>query len=203
MTPLRGIAMAARISHRPASLALCCLLIGSTAGGAGRAMRVRAPFALRRPPCAMQAAAPEGKGRGFYVRCEAAGCRRKAGEGGFCADHAAGAAVVAPAVAAPERTWEVAAAPAVAAMQADAPEEVELTPPQPAARRAASPRLRKPRAEVEPDDDDLPGAVLDAAPGDPSAGALDDAAAEEEVKSTDMEIIFLGTGSCLPTGSYC
>jgi ribonuclease Z len=170
---------------------VACLAWGAREGVAMRIPAPRVSRARRHAPLAMMLQKDGSDGlRGKYVRCSFAGCRKKAGDDGLCDAHAGSPTPDPPSPAASARTT-----------------------------RRASPRLPMPVNSVEaelagadesPEADmaeDGPLAPFDSASAEvaeghgagPAMDAAPNPTSSDEVQGADMEMIFLGTGSCLPT----
>ena len=152
-------------------------------------LRQRARVVLADPPAA--------SGRGKYERCKSPSCRRKAGADGFCAEHSVAAGRGAVAVGAV--AMDLTAPPATVVEPEAAPEPVTARPASMDARHAQRDEpahiAPTPRGHAEAEDE-LDGAVGE---GEGDMGEVSAAATDAEVQGTDMELFFLGTGSCLPT----
>lgn len=177
-------------------LLLCCLL-GAERGDALRAARLRAPLALwpRASVTLAATAATAAPGRGKYQRCAFTNCRRKAGESGFCAEHATSDSIDAPTGGAlPEQSHEPSPLPLATAPLVIATSQVAKPLHEPSHEplhelSAEAAEEEKVEAEAEHVGTRTGRELALAAPTDVSA----------EVQGTDMELFFLGTGSCLPT----
>lgn len=171
---------------------LACCLLGTGCSGALRLARVRVPLAPRHRACVMQEATPSA-GRGRYQRCGFAGCRRKADASGFCAEHAAASAGAPASEPSPLRPLE----PALAAP----PPVVRAGPPPSTSLLIANADAGELELAARP----AAATQVPAADGAPARSASERGARAapgelcSEVQGTDMELFFLGTGSCLPT----